>query len=496
VKLLFLTPFLGGVLVAAGPVMPCASLATRSFGEDVKIRSATAMVAKPNLPAHCEVRGVIWPEAQFAIKLPTEWNERFEMVGNGGTAGVISIGAVDGAIRRGFVSSSTDTGHDAAKEPLASFAYETPSNPNARRKFLDFAWLAVHETAVLSKEIINAYYGTAPKYSYWVGCSTGGRQAFQEAQRFPEDFDGIVAGAPGFYNTGNSMRRIWIGQTQTGDGAIPAEKLPLLTKAIYDRCDAIDGLKDGLIDDPRKCRFDVKLDVKRCTGADGADCFTSAQIAALAKIYGGPRDSKGEQVFPGEPVGSEPVWPDNLIAPDKTVLPRAESQMKMEMLDPPPGPSWSFKMFDFDKDPERLTRIAADLNARNTDLGPFKKRRGKLLQYSGWADQQVNPLPGIEYFETVTKQMGEAETREFYRLFMVPGMFHCNGGPGCGSADWLGAVMEWVEKGIAPDQIVGSHVEKGTATRTRPLCPYPQVARYNGTGSIDEADSFRCVAPN
>ena len=290
------------------------------------------------------------------------------------------------------------------------------------------------------------------------------------------------------------MRRVWVGQSQSGDGAIPAEKLPLLTKAIYDKCDALDGLKDGLIDDPRRCTFSPTKDLRKCAGADGAECFTGAQIDALGKIYGGPRDSKGKQLFPGEPVGSEPVWPDNLIAPNKTVLPRSESQMKYFMLDPSPGDSWSYTMFNFDTDPARLTRAAAELNARNTNLAPLQKRGGKIVQYSGWADQQVNPLPGIEYYEAVSKRFGDSATRDFYRLFMVPGMFHCNGGPGCNTADWLGAVMDWVEKGKAPVQLTGAHVEKGVTTRTRPLCPYPQVARYKGAGNSDEAANFGCVS--
>jgi feruloyl esterase len=222
-KSLLLLPLFCAALHAAKPAISCDALLTHNFGDEVKIRSAALIPAKGNLPEHCDVRGVIWPEDQFAIKLPTEWNERFEMVGNGGTAGTISLGAVDGAVRHGFASSSTDTGHDAAKDPLASFAYETPTNLNARRKFLDFAWLSVHETAVLSKQVIQAYYGSAPRYSYWVGCSTGGRQGMQEAQRFPEDFDGLVIGAPPVYLTGNVTRRIWVGQTQTGDGAIPAD---------------------------------------------------------------------------------------------------------------------------------------------------------------------------------------------------------------------------------------------------------------------------------
>ncbi len=495
-KVLWLILLSSAVLMAAGPAMKCEALTAKSFGDEVKIHSAALVAAKGNLPEHCDVRGVIWPEAGFAIKLPTAWNDRFQMVGNGGTAGVISFGAMDNAVRKGFASASTDTGHSATKEPLATFAHVTPENPNGQRKFLDFAYLAVHETAVLAKQVIRAYYGTAPRYSYWVGCSTGGRQGMQEAQRYPEDFDGLVIGAPPLYHTGNAMRRIWVGQSQVGAGAIPVEKLPLLAKAVYDKCDAVDGLKDGIIDDPRRCGFDASRDVPRCAGAEAADCFTAAQIQGLSKIYGGVHDSKGKLLFPGDPVGSESLWAENMTGPSKTVLPRAESYMKFAMLDPRPSSSWSYTMFDFDTDPPRLTRAGTALNARNPDLAPLKKRGGKIVQYSGWADPQVNPLPGIEYYQTVSQSMGEAATRDFYRLFMVPGMFHCHGGPGCGTADWLAAVMDWVEKGAAPAQLIGAHVERSKTTRTRPLCPYPQVARYQGTGSIDDAANFACVAPH
>ncbi len=493
-KTLLLFPFAAAALLAA-PATPCAALAKKKFSKEVTIQSAVAVAATEKLPAHCEVRGTIWPEARFALKLPVQWNEQLQMVGNGGTAGVISVAAVDAALRKGFAAVSTDTGHDAAKEPLATFAWVTPENPQGRRKFIDFAYLSVHETVVLAKRIVEVHYGSKAKYSYWVGCSTGGRQGMQEAQRYPEDFDGLVIGAPGLFLTGNVMRRIWVGQAQRGEGALPVDKLPLLQGIVYEKCDASDGLADGVIDDPRRCAFQAARDLPRCEGGDTAGCFTAAQIASVARIYGGVRNSKGELLFPGEPVGSESVWAENLVGPSKLVLPRAESQMKFYGLYPPPGPSWSYTQFDFDKDPARTVRAARDLNPLNPNLAPLKKRGGKIIQYSGWADQQVNPLPGISYYESVEKRMGAEATRDFYRLFMVPGMFHCSGGPGCGTVDWLGAVMEWVEKGVAPAQLTGAHQEKGQTTRTRPLCPYPQVARYSGRGSTEEAANFRCVTP-
>ena len=494
-----------GLLLTAGLVSAadaaadkCAGLAAKAFKleavEDVvTIHSAALVAAQGNVPAHCDVRGVIWPEAKFAIKLPVAWNDRFQMVGNGGTAGNISFGPMDAALRKGFATASTDTGHDVVKEPVATFAWVTPENPHGRRKLLDFAYLSVHNTVVLAKQVVGAYYGKAPRYSYWVGCSTGGRQGMQEAQRYPDDFDGLVIGAPGLYLTGNVTRRMWVAQSQMGDAAISPEQLPALARAVVAKCDAVDGLADGLIDDPRRCAFDARKDVPRCNGTPGSECFTEAQIEGLQKIYGGVRNSKGQRLFPGEPLSGELGWGENLVGPSKVVLPRSESQMKLAMLDPAPGPSWSYTMFNFDTDPPRVAKAAAFLNPRNPDLSKLQKRGGKILQYSGWGDQQVNPFPGIEYYETVSRRMGDKPTRDFYRLFMVPGMYHCSGGPGCGSADWLGAVMDWVEKGVAPEQLLGAHVEKGETTRTRPLCPYPQVARYKGAGSVDEAANFGCV---
>ncbi len=494
-KLFFLIPFAAATVFAGAPAMKCDALAARPFGDDVKIQSASLVAAKGNLPEHCDVRGVIFPEAQFALKIPTQWNDRFQMVGNGGTAGTISMGAVDGAVRKGFASVSTDTGHDAKKEELATFARESPENPNARRKFLDFAYLSVHETAVLAKKMITAYYGAAPKYSYWVGCSTGGRQGMQEAQRYPDDFDGLVIGAPGLYNTGNNVRRMWLAHSQLGDAELPVTKLPLLAKKIYEKCDPADGLKDGVIEDPRQCKFDARRDLPICLSADGPECFTAAQAEGIYKIHSGVRNSYGQFLFPGEPVGAESLWNDNVLGPAKTVLPRAISQLKYFFLDPSPGDNWTYTQFNFDTDPPRMMRNGSIVNAMNTDLAPLKKRGGKIVHYSGWADQQVNPMPGIDYYNAVSKRLGETETRDFYRLFMVPGMFHCSGGPGCSSADWLEATMNWVEKGMAPETILGSHMEGGKATRTRPLCNYPAIAKYKGSGSIEEAANFSCVAP-
>src|SRR5579871_3916847 len=273
----------------AAPAMKCDELTGKQFGNDVKIDSAKLVAAATNLPEHCDVRGVIWPEAKFVVKLPTQWNNRFEMVGNGGWAGTISFAAVDAAVRLGYASTSTDTGHDEAKEPGASFAYPGPNNPHALRKVIDHGFLATHETAVLAKKIIKTYYGSDPMYSYWVGCSTGGKQGLGEAQRYPEDFDGYVVGAPVLYYAELQLKAVYNAlAVLDGPGLVKAEKLKTLADAVVEKCDALDGLKDGLIENPLKCSFDPAKDLHQCAGEDdNAACFTGAQIAGIKKVYDG-----------------------------------------------------------------------------------------------------------------------------------------------------------------------------------------------------------------
>jgi feruloyl esterase len=452
----------------------------------VKIESAKTVAATVNLPEHCDVRGVIWPEAKFAVKLPAAWNDRFEMVGGGGWAGTISLAAVDTAVRAGYAATSTDTGHDAQKEPGAIFAYPSPDNPNAARKLIDHGYLAVHETALLAKKIIRAYYGSDPLYSYWVGCSTGGRQGLMEAQRYPEDFDGYVIGAPVLNLTGLQMKSVYNYQLAgTGPAAIKPDKAAVLTKAFYEKCDAVDGLKDGLVENPLKCGFDPSKDLERCAGdSDAPTCFTGPQIEALKKIYDGVRDSSGKLLYPGMPPGG-----DGSAAGGFQL---ADTFMKYMAFDPPPGPTWDYHSFNVDMDVPRMASTALAINATIADLTAVKMRGGKIVHYHGWADPGVSPKMSLNYFDAAKKTMGEKETTDFYRFFPVPGMFHCGGGPGCGNVDWLTAVVNWVEKGTAPSMLVGAHIEAGKTTRTRPICAYPMEARYKGAGSIDAAESFSC----
>jgi hypothetical protein len=489
---------------AAAPVLKCDDLASAKFGADVKIESAKLVAATANLPEHCDIRGAIWPEAKFAVKLPSNWNNRFQMEGGGGWAGVLSLGPMDTAVRLGYATTSTDTGHDAQKEPGAQFAYPSPTNPNAARKLVDHGYLAVHETALLAKKMIRAYYGSDPLYSYWVGCSTGGRQGLMEAQRYPEDFDGYVVGAPVLFLTGLQMKAIWnYLAINDGAGKIGVDKLPTLAAAVYGKCDALDGLKDGIIENPLKCNFDPAKDLKRCAGdTNTPDCFTGAQIEGLKKVYDGPRDSKGRQLFPGMPVGGEAMVPEGRNNELHSGWERtagqsfglAESFMKYMAFDPAPGPTYDFHTFNFDVDPQRMTSTGLRIDATIPDLTAVRMRGGKIVHYHGWADPGVTPKMSVGYYEAAKKAMGAKETDEFYRFFPVPGMFHCGGGPGCGNVDWLTAVVNWVEKGQAPSMVVGAHIEGGKTTRTRPICAYPQVAEYKGSGSIDTAENFACVA--
>jgi feruloyl esterase len=485
----------------------CSALASKSFGSEVKIESATLVPATAQVPDHCDVRGTIWPEARFAVKLPANWNNRFYMVGGGGYAGQLSLPQMNAGLQKGYATATTDTGHDAAKEPLGTFAERRPDNPNADRKKLDYAYLAVHNTAVLAKQIIQAYYGSAPKYSYWVGCSTGGRQGLIEAQRYPEDFDGYVIGAPVLKVSGENLRGIWNAHAvSTGAGAIGTDKLPLLAEAVYKKCDDVDGAPDGLIANPRKCNFDPLKDLPKCANDEaGKDCFTTAQLQGLKKIYDGPRNSQGVQLYPGQPLGAEIAapgpggqarsgWQGSIGGDGGISVIYGETGMRFLAFEPQRGKTWSWKQFDFDKDPPLMKAYSRMIDATNPDLSRLKQRGGKIIQYHGWADALVNPNMSVEYYESVLKKMGRQQTQQFYKLYMIPGMFHCRGGIGCDDADWFTPLVEWVEKGLAPNVIHGARMQQGAAVLTRPHCPYPQVARYKGSGDVKKAENFICTS--
>ncbi|MBS1791027.1 MAG: tannase/feruloyl esterase family alpha/beta hydrolase [Acidobacteria bacterium] len=493
----FLPPAAGEV--ALSPKTACADLRALT-GYEFTIESATLVTPNADAPGYCRIRGLIQPEIQFEVSLPAEWNRRFYMFGNGGYAGeslesAQRAGQRLSGLRRGFVVAQTNTGHDAATEPLGTFAV-------SRQKLLDYAFRSLHTTAETGKRLAAAYYGARPAQSYFEGCSTGGRQALILAQRFPDDFDGIVAGAPVLYFSGTMVGYAKMAQAFAA-APIPYTKLKPLAERIYALCDEKDGLQDGLIDDPRRCDFRPSRDLPKCAeGADNNDCFTSAQIGTLEKVYGDVM-SNGQRFFPGWPVSAEITGSNGRSGWDNWIVnERGQSTISVAFGEsffrylafPEKNPKYELTSFDFDKDVKRLGWIHGVLDATDADLSGFKKRGGKLLMYFGWADPALNAQMGVDYYESVLKQMG-ATTPEFFRLFMVPGMFHCGGGVGCSNFDKLTPLMQWVERGTAPDRLIGSRITNGKTDRTRPLCPYPQVAKYKGSGSTDDAANFTCQKP-
>ncbi len=473
--------------------------------KDIAQIAAAAVPASGGTPEFCRVTGVLSPEIAFEVSLPAKWNGRFYMIGNGGHAGdaLDNPGRVtqrNEALALGFAFAQTNTGHYASKEPGATFVMSN------QQKAIDYAWRAVHLTAVTAKAITNDYYGKRISRAYWDSCSNGGRQGMMEAERFPEDFDGIVAASPWVDQTGFTIGAMWNQKALSGAGVTEA-KLALVGSKVMEKCDAIDGLKDGLIDDPRKCSFDTKRDVPQCAaGADGADCLTEAQAEAIAKVYSGPV-SNGKAIFPGFMPGSEAVtagrggeasgWMNLIVGAQPDAKPAdfnlAEGTMRF-LVFKPPMPDYNYRTFDYDRDIHLLDAWSKEADAKNPDLSKFRKRGGKVIMTYGWADAILQPMMGVNYFEAAVAKSG-ADTTQFFRLFMAPGMAHCGGGNGPDRHDSMTAMIDWVEKGKAPDTMVASRVVNGKVVRTRPLCVYPQVARYSGQGSIDDAENFKCVKP-
>ncbi len=311
-------------------------------------------------------------------------------------------------------------------------------------KLIDFGWRSEHEMAVKSKAIIEAFYGSAPRLSYWNGCSTGGRQGLQEAQRFPGDFDGVIAGAP----ANRTALALWIAHAELKDPAsyIPADKYPVVHQAVLAACDARDGTKDGLIEDPTKCKFDPK--VIECKGADGPNCLTTAQVNAVRKIYSPATNPRtGQILFPSLVPGSELGWAVLGAGPEASQ--NINDQYKYVVFK---NPNWDWRTFDFDKDMARAeTPENLVMNATDPNLKPFFGHNGKLLMYHGWSDPNITPLTTIQYYKRVVDTLGgEKNTADSMRLFMAPGMGHCGGGEGPNKFNLVGAMESWVEKGSAP----------------------------------------------
>jgi tannase/feruloyl esterase len=483
------------VLGDAAPVKPtaaCDSLAALAAGE-VMMATPRSVEASGDVPAHCHVSGRIQPEVRFELVLPDSWNGRLYMFGNGGYAGEAldsagRVAARNRALSRGFAVVDTNTGHDGRAEPLGTFAADS-------QKFIDYAHRAVHETVATAKRAIATYYGGALRHSYFDGCSTGGREGLISAQRYPEDFDGIVAGAPVLDFTSTMISYVWNQKALSG-AHLSVEQMRAVSERVYAACDAADGLKDGVIDDPRRCAFSPARDLPRCAGdAAPSSCFTPEQIQALESVYGGVR-RRGAEFFPGQPPGAETGWAPWLLSTGSNPpIETAFGQTFFRYLAfGRPSPDYDWTAFNVETDLDKLQTVRRELDATNPDLSRFKTRGGRMITYFGWADPALNPLMGVRYYQAVTKEMGPSTT-DFYRLFMVPGMQHCSGGVGTDKFDAFTALVEWVERGVAPASIPASRVVDGNVVRTRPLCPYPQVATYSGTGSIDDAANFTCAAP-
>ena len=506
--LLFIVLLLPAALAAQPPATACGTLAKHSL-PDTTIATAEPVAAGSftppgsnnviaNLPPFCRISGVIAPTAdsriRFEVWMPLEkWNGKFAGVGNGGWAGTISFGALAEQLRRGYASASTDTGHEAAPgQSAARFAYEKPE------QLIDFAYRAHHETAVKAKALVAAFYGRPAERAYFIGCSSGGYEGLMAAQRFPADYDGIVAGAPA-----NNWTRLMAGDF---DGILavlkePASNLPpaalgLLHRGALAACDRTDGVADGVLEDPRQCRFDPAQ--LACTAGEGPHCLTKPQVEAARRIYGGLADPKtGVRLYPGLAPGSEPFWPHRDPA-NPFPIPIAHYKWLVFA-----DPNWDWRTFDF-ADPgdyqahlNAEARYAPILNATSPDLRAFRQRGGKLLQWHGWNDQLIAPQNSIDYHESVRAFFGSAaDVQGFYRLFMVPGMAHCSGGTGPNAFDMQAALEQWVERGSAPDQVLATRAINGVVDRIRPLCPYPKVAVYSGTGDTNEAASFACREPS
>jgi feruloyl esterase len=466
-----------------------------------------------NLPGFCEVHGVLKPTPasviHFEVWMPlTNWNSELEGIGNGGLAGTISFGPMANALRAGFATVSTDTGHDS-KEPATWL--------QNRERLIDYSYRGLHLATVTAKAIVDAFYGQSVSHSYFLGCSTGGKQGLMEAQRFPADYDGIVAGDAANFWTRQMMNEVWDGiATSTPETNLSRDKLQLIQDAALAVCDALDGLKDGIISDPTHCRFDPKS-LPICKEASETNCLTNAELAAVQKLYSGPVDPRsGKSLYPGFYPGGELGWgrDGGQMVINRTTTSGVSSYdfFRYALFG---KPDWDWRTFNFATDIEIAEeKLAAITNATNPNLDEFRRLNHKLLYYHGTADPLIPAQNGINYYETVVSfegggAKGTEQTQQFFRVFLVPGLYHCSGGPGASGFggntaapvrdaehDLISAVSRWVEEGVAPDKItatkyVGNAASNGIAMQ-RPLCAYPAIPRYKGNGDANDAVNFVC----
>jgi feruloyl esterase len=471
-------------------VMACEAL-TAHRGPATAFHAVT-VVSTPGAPEHCRIDGVLPTGIGFQINLPTTWNGRVYMYGNGGYAGEDAESpreqaSRDRAIANGFATARTDTGHLAAGRPMAAFALD-------RVALVNHAYGAVHATIAYAKALAGTFYGQAPRYSYWDGCSTGGREGVMSAQRFPADFDGIVAGAPTLDWTSIMIKGLW-NRTALAHSGLTAAKMAEVFKAVMAKCDQIDGVRDGLIDDPRRCHFSVEKDLPHCHSAPANGCFTAAQLDALRKLYGGPPKGRGVPAWDYQLVGFEDprTLAPFVMMPDSTqgVLPAmADQWMKYIAFR---DPDYRSSTFDFHRDPARIRQIDVIFNP-TPDLAAFEARGGKMITFWGWSDAALNPQMGLAYYDAVVARRGLKGAQKFYRLFLIPGMAHCGGGYGPNDIDAMSAVIDWVEKGIAPERLSARLTADRKVIYDRAYCAYPSVTRYRGVGNTEDPRNYSCVS--
>ena len=448
----------------------------------------------------CRVSGVVEPAINFEVWMPLEnWNGRFHGVGLGAFWGKLPYRAMAQSLDRGYAVGGTDTGHQSEWDDATWAMSDGGFNEGIVG---DWTHRGIHEMTIKSKAIVEQLYGRPAHHSYFSGCSSGGHQALTEAQRYPADYDGILAGAPANYMTHLQAAQISFGLATLVDPATrldqPMEKFAMLHEAVLDACDTLDGVEDGLIENPAVCRFEPSTLL--CSGNDATTCLTPPQVKAVERIYADIKRSDGTKIFPGFPHGSELGWSQmgaNYLGSNGQVA-WAEILYRYFVFQ---DPEWNFATMNLERDVAYADqRVGKLMNSMNPDLRPFRDRGGKLLQYHGWADWGITPYNSIDYFKSVVSTVGGSASdtarenvQEFYRLFLMPGVSHCRDGTGPDTFDGLGALEAWVERGEAPQRIEATKLLDGRPVRTRPLCPYPEVARYNGSGSIDEAASFTCA---
>ena len=495
--------------VIPSPYPPsCSELATLSL-PNVTILSAVDIAAEGDTPAYCEVEGVIDVEIGFNVKIPGEiWNGKMFMHGNGGFAGSFQRQFTNSGpipLQRGYAAVETDTGHKGAGSLDAA-----PFLDNWER-VVSFAYRAVHLTTATAKILIRAYFDRDIDYAYFQGCSTGGRQGMVESQRYPNDYDGIIVGDPPFdlasiAHWADSQSMLFPEPDDFTVQTLPLSKLGLLQTSILDACDELDGIKDGILNDPRDCPFDYATDLPMCPNDEDpgdSSCFTAAEVEMIGLIYARTETPIYGDWHVGYPYGGENeqggwVWwvvGNAGLAPFFNGYPNiqyayAGEYFKYIFYN---DPDYNLHDFDTSTDQGDLMPVVSIFNATDTDLSAFKAHGGKMIMFNGWSDPAISALNTIEYYETLAETMGgEENVEDFNRLFMLPGVLHCTGGPGPDSADYLTALENWVENGVAPESLTASHL----SGMTRPLCPYPEVAVYDGVGDPNQDASFICQDPN